>query len=596
MNRYYPTEEFPHPMAGLDYSSKSSVNATSYDAYEMLQWSSFGPTINSMRRKGLMVPNISSFSSFVKRSQVPFSAMWSPSFVPKPSDWPEQCQVVGTFTASKKNDTTFDTTPFSSLVKWLDEGDAPIFVGFGSMVISDPQKLEQIIITAARKANCRVVVQSGWSKLDVSSEPLCHNVGPCPHDWLLPLCAAVVHHGGAGTTAAGIRHSKPTLVCPFFADQFMWAEMVFRAGVGPKPCPVGNLTADILADKFKLLLSEEIKTKVATVADEMNSEDGISTGLDHFLSSLPVDNMLCDVSILMGNKPQLAQYRMGRHKLEREIKISVEVASLVLKDSQEEGNFLRMVNRITNSVTTSMIVHKAVSYDLGVPRTIMTGARDGICGFLGGLLYTVYQIFLVPDQGARSYGAFGCLLGLVFAPVRMILLAIRSVLVLFDRPLTGLTNSQTDTNVSYVLDFPRSRRGYISPVIEAKRISASSMSKARQNEIHKILELVVKARFLFEEARPEWHGQQRHFKVVHPRALITAVKTHNKNAKALNFSEGEMTRLISILSAEEERMSFSRFLRILRVVLKAKINEISWRRGFVRESTVRNIVGSEYNS
>ncbi len=595
--RYYSTEDFPHPMAGLDYSNKSSVNASSYDAYELIQWSSFGPTINRMRQSDLKVSNISSFTSFVKRSKIPFSAMWSPSFVPKPADWPEQCQVVGTFTASKKNDTVFDTTPFSSLVKWLDEGNPPIFVGFGSMVVSNPQKLEQIIITAARNANCRVVVQSGWSKLDVSSEPLCHNVGPCPHDWLLPLCAAVVHHGGAGTTAAGIRHAKPTLVCPFFADQFMWAEMVFRAGVGPKPCPVGNLTADILAEKFKLLLSEEVKAKVVTVADKMNREDGISTGLEHFLSSLPVDNMLCDVTLLMGDKPQIARYKLGRHDIEQDIKISAQVAAFVQQETSEVSKVLSVLNRITNSVRTTEIAHNVTSYNLGVPRTFLTGTRDGICGFIGGLLYTIYQIFQVPDQGARSYGAFGCLLGVVFAPIRMFLLAIRSLLVLLDRPLTGLANSSTDTNVSFVLDFPRSKQKFISPVVKAQRIAAAaSMSKARKKEISQILEIVVKARYLFNKSSPVWHGGQRHFRVVDPGALITVIQTNNNNTKAVNFTENELARIISFLRGEKENISFSRFLRMLHVVLKAKIQAISWRRAFVRESTFKGLVGAEYTS
>jgi hypothetical protein len=71
-----------------------------------------------------------------------------------------------------------------------------IVIGFGSMIIKYPEKLEECIKTAAKLANRRVLVQSGWTKLDVEDETgLCHNVGPCPHDWLLPQCCAVVHHG-----------------------------------------------------------------------------------------------------------------------------------------------------------------------------------------------------------------------------------------------------------------------------------------------------------------------------------------------------------------------------------------------------------------
>ena len=156
--------------------------------------------------------------NLVAAAKLPFSAMWSPAFVPKPPDWPEQCEVVGTFVIDQKQD--FDPSPFENLSIWLNNGPKPIFIGFGSMVIKDPVSLQKIIIAAARKANVRVVVQSSWTKLDVEDESgLLHNVGPCPHDWLLPQCCGVVHHGGAGTTAAGLRYGLPTLVCPFFADQ-----------------------------------------------------------------------------------------------------------------------------------------------------------------------------------------------------------------------------------------------------------------------------------------------------------------------------------------------------------------------------------------
>ena len=149
-------------------------------------------------------------TNLVAAAGVPFSAMWSPAFVPKPDDWPDQCEVVGTFVAGQKQ-TEFDTTPFGGLKKWLTEGEKPIFIGFGSMVIKEPGRLEKIIKETAHKIGKRILVQSGWSKLDVQDgSPLLFNVGPCPHDWLLPQCCGVVHHGGAGTVAAGLRHGLPT--------------------------------------------------------------------------------------------------------------------------------------------------------------------------------------------------------------------------------------------------------------------------------------------------------------------------------------------------------------------------------------------------
>jgi UDP:flavonoid glycosyltransferase YjiC (YdhE family) len=226
---YYGTKNFPHPMAGLEYVEGRGRNMTSYAVFETLMWSNFQHEINAWRFRTLHLPHIYAYANstnLVKTAKLPFSAMWSPTFVPKPDDWPEQADVVGTFVIDQKKG--FDITPFAELSAWLEKGPKPIFVGFGSMMIKDTTALQEIIKKAARTANVRVVVQSSWSKLDVETEgeDLCRNIGPCPHDWLLPLCCGVVHHGGAGTTAAGLRFGLPTLICPFFAEYvmivFMW--------------------------------------------------------------------------------------------------------------------------------------------------------------------------------------------------------------------------------------------------------------------------------------------------------------------------------------------------------------------------------------
>lgn len=273
------------------------------------------------RRKVLDIPVMhfgTGVSTMITDSKIPFSAMWSPSFVPKPDDWPEQCRVVGAFTTPMpaSESMEIDTTPFEDVIEWLQKGQRPIFVGFGSMVIDDPSLLANIIMSAAEKANCRVLVQSSWSKLDVGESGRCYNVGPCPHDWLLPQTCAVVHHGGAGTTAAGLRHGLPTFVCPFFGDQHMWGEMVRRAKVGPAPCPVNKLTADILTEKFAELQKPEVRAVAERLAEKMSQEDGIQGGLDHFLSDLPKDNMLCDVSLLLG-EARIAKYDVWGREIGR---------------------------------------------------------------------------------------------------------------------------------------------------------------------------------------------------------------------------------------------------------------------------------------
>jgi sterol 3beta-glucosyltransferase len=137
--------------------------------------------------------------------------------------------LTQTFTASQNAPLTVGDSDYPEFMEWYTqkEKDKPIFIGFGSMVIKDTNQLSSMIMEAARKTGVRVVVQSNWAKLETNKEPLCYDIGGCPHDWLLPKCCAVIHHGGAGTTAAGLKFGLPTFVCPFFADQFMWVRFIF---------------------------------------------------------------------------------------------------------------------------------------------------------------------------------------------------------------------------------------------------------------------------------------------------------------------------------------------------------------------------------
>jgi len=131
-------------------------------------------------------------------------------------------------------------------------------------------------------------------------------VGPMSHDWLLPKMMAVCHHGGAGTTSAGLRYGKPTFICPFFGDQHFWAEMIFRAGAGPRGCPVTNLTEDKLEEAFRTLINPETVRIAQELGQKMLAEDGIAEGVASFHRNLPLDVMVCEVSLFNDQKSVLA--------------------------------------------------------------------------------------------------------------------------------------------------------------------------------------------------------------------------------------------------------------------------------------------------
>lgn len=429
---YYGTKEYPHPLSGLPYIPDAASNYPSYTAIEALMWTTFGTYINVWRLRTLKLPPIDVMSApahinAIVTCQIPFSAMWSPGFVPTPVDWPKQCRVVGTFNVDQKGNA--DLSPFKGLEAWINNGEMrPFFIGFGSMVIDDTARLEKIIMAAAERAKVRVVVQSSWSKIDVEQGRLdgpCRNVGPCPHDWLLPLCCGVVHHGGAGTVAAGLRYGLPTLVCPFFGDQYMWGYFVERSGVGPKPCPVDQLTEDILTEKFETLAHPDIQHRAKDLAQVMATEDGVRGGYEHFMSDILRDNMLCDVSLALG-EITMARYSvtgLGRRR-RTGLKVSSEMAAHLslaqgdLNISTACSHFWKhlwpnIFPRTTGYWTNPLLMRHAVyTHNLiGRVNSFPKGFFSGLWQFLRGVILAPFQFFYIPDYWARHGGAWGaCIL------------------------------------------------------------------------------------------------------------------------------------------------------------------------------------------
>ncbi|MEV4170701.1 nucleotide disphospho-sugar-binding domain-containing protein [Nonomuraea sp. NPDC049709] len=154
--------------------------------------------------------------------------------------------------------------PSPELAAFLEAGQAPVYIGFGSMAGNDPERIGRIVMEAVRLAAVRAVVASGWGGLRVRDLPdEVFQLDQAPHDWLFPRMAAIVHHGGSGTTGAALAAGRPQVVCPFVADQPFWAARVHAAGVAPPPQPQRRLTAEGLAAAIRAALSDAAMTRAA---------------------------------------------------------------------------------------------------------------------------------------------------------------------------------------------------------------------------------------------------------------------------------------------------------------------------------------------
>jgi len=171
--------------------------------------------------------------------------------------------------------------PDSKLSAFLDAGPPPVYIGFGSMAGRDPERLGTIAVEALQAAGVRGIIATGWGGLRTGSLPdSILKIDQAPHDWLFPRMAAIVHHGGAGTTAAALRAGKPSVIVPFFGDQPVWARRVYEIGAGARPIPQKKLTAENLASAISNVTGNAGMRRTAEdLGEKIRSENGVDAAV-----------------------------------------------------------------------------------------------------------------------------------------------------------------------------------------------------------------------------------------------------------------------------------------------------------------------------
>ncbi|TQW00255.1 glycosyltransferase family 28 N-terminal domain-containing protein [Cordyceps javanica] len=296
---YSPTQAFPHPLANIQASNADPhlTNYISYAMIEMLSWQGLGDIINRFRAKCLGLDPISRMwaPGMLQRLKVPHTYCWSPALIPKPKDWKSLISISGFYFLNLAS----EYTPSPELQAFLDRGPPPVYIGFGSIVLDDPDAMTELIFGAAKETGQRVLLSKGWGGMGANELHVPEGVfmlGNVPHDWLFKRVSCVVHHGGAGTTAAGIAAGRPTVVVPFFGDQPFWGAMVARAGAGPDPIPHRRLTTQKLAEAINFCLKPESRARAEDFARKIAQERGDEMGAQLFHQFLEVDRLRCTLA------------------------------------------------------------------------------------------------------------------------------------------------------------------------------------------------------------------------------------------------------------------------------------------------------------
>jgi UDP:flavonoid glycosyltransferase YjiC (YdhE family) len=272
--RYQPMLAFPGLLAPIP-----GYNSFSHWLAYQLVWQGFRPAVSRWRQRTLSLSKapIWGYSRLMKQQRVPVLNGFSEHIVPRPADWGEHIHITGYWFPEEEA-----WQPADDLRKFIEAGPPPVFIGFGSMPLRDPQGTTAIILEALKLSGQRAILQMGWGGLAEQELPdHVFKLDYAPYGWLFPRMAGTVHHGGSGTTAFGLRAGVPSIIVPFLFDQFYWGKQVAELGVRPAPIPHKELSAERLAEALTIVVNDrEMGRRAAVLGEKIRAEDGLSAAVE----------------------------------------------------------------------------------------------------------------------------------------------------------------------------------------------------------------------------------------------------------------------------------------------------------------------------
>lgn len=283
---FTPTREFPNALAPLPPGRlPAAINRLSHHLAQQMLWQNYRAADNKARREILQMPPAPFWGPFaaLQRQKQTVLYGYSPQVLPPPPDWAEFIHVTGYwFLPPPPN-----WTPPADLVRFLEAGPPPVYVGFGSMVNSKPEETTHLVVDSLTRAGQRGVLSAGWGGLQREALPeTVFMIDTVPFSWLFPQMAAVVHHGGAGTTSMGLWAGVPAIVTPFMGDQPFWGRRVYDLGVGSQPIPRRQLTVERLAEAIRIAVSDTaMRERAARLGERIRAEDGVARAVEIITST-----------------------------------------------------------------------------------------------------------------------------------------------------------------------------------------------------------------------------------------------------------------------------------------------------------------------
>lgn len=269
-----PTRAFPNVFFAPRWLRAGHVlNPATHHLMQATLWLAMRGALNRWRRSvGLRPHTWQSYFAWMEQRRTPTVYGFSSAVLPTPHEYPLHHQVSGYWFL----DPPAGWQPPLALARFLANGLPPVAIGFGSMDHQRPAQVTSLVLEALQQSGQRAVLIAGWGGLGGGALPpevLC--MDDVPHRWLFPQTAAVVHHGGAGTTAAGLCAGVPSIITPVAADQFFWARRVAELGVGIAAPRLSQLSAATLATALLRATSDAtMKHKAAALGGRLGAEDG----------------------------------------------------------------------------------------------------------------------------------------------------------------------------------------------------------------------------------------------------------------------------------------------------------------------------------